>query len=115
MNRYRFIIEKWETPTSSTSTKIEVINYKCLICGTTFEWDDTRDTEKKEEVKLEEESGNFDFMRGLSSGVSLLGGGIGDILETDGTEEANNAKLEPKMNIKKLLDIFEEDILFNLL
>ena len=45
-------------------------------------------------------------MRGLSSGVSLLGGGIGDILEMEGTEEANNAKLEPKMNIKKLLDIF---------
>ena len=54
-------------------------------------------------------------MRGLSSGVSLLGGGIGDILEMEGTEEENNAKLEPKMNIKKLLDIFEEDILFNLL
>ena len=66
----------------------------------------------QEEVKLEEESGNFDFM---SSGVSLLGRGIGDKMKTQGTEEENNAKLEPKMNIKKLLDIFEEDILFNLL
>lgn len=36
-------------------------------------------------------------------------------MKTQGTEEENNAKLEPKMNIKKLLDIFEEDILFNLL
>jgi hypothetical protein len=53
MNRYRFTIEKWETPTSSTSTKIVVINYKCLICGTTFDWDDTWDAEKKEEVKIE--------------------------------------------------------------
>ena len=50
-------------------------------------------------------------MRGFSSGVSLLGVG----LDTEGTEEANNEKLTPKMNIKKLQDIFEEDILFNLL
>ena len=54
-------------------------------------------------------------MRGFSSGVNLLGGGIGDILDTEGTEVANNVELTSKMNIKKLQDIFEEDILFNLL
>jgi hypothetical protein len=54
MNRYRFTIEKLETPTSSTSTKIEVINYKCLICKDFVkEWDDTWEDVKKAEVKAE--------------------------------------------------------------
>jgi predicted restriction endonuclease len=53
MNRYRFIIEKLETPTSSTSTKIEVINYKCLICGTTFDWDDKWEEVRKLHIKEE--------------------------------------------------------------
>ena len=32
---------------------VEKVQYKCLICGYIHDWDDTWDTEKKEEVKIE--------------------------------------------------------------
>ena len=53
MNRYRFIIEKFETPTSTESIKIETIYYKCLICGFSHDWSDEWDDVKKAEVKAE--------------------------------------------------------------
>ena len=58
MERYRFCQNFYKlTGTGQQLEKTEVsIKYKCLICGSTFDWDDAWDDVKKAEVKAEVET-----------------------------------------------------------
>ena len=54
MKRYKFNQNFYKIDNGEELIKIvESIKYKCLICGSTFEWDDNWDDEKKEQVKKE--------------------------------------------------------------
>ena len=56
MEKYRFTFEKLEyTDSGIIATKETRIQYKCLICGETREYDDTWSDAKKAEVKAETE------------------------------------------------------------
>lgn len=52
MNKYKFI--KNEVDWSDKTVKlVEKIQYKCLICGITFDWDDKWDKVRKLHIKEE--------------------------------------------------------------
>ena len=54
MKRYKFNQNFYKIDKGEELIKtVESIKYKCLICGSTFDWDDNWDDEKKEEVKKE--------------------------------------------------------------
>ena len=56
MEKYRFTFEKLEyTDSGIIATKETRIQYKCLICGETREYDETWSDAKKAEVKAETE------------------------------------------------------------
>lgn len=56
MEKYRFNFEKLEyTDSGIIATKETRIQYKCLICGETREYDETWTDAKKAEVKAETE------------------------------------------------------------
>ena len=56
MGKYRFTFEKLEyTESGIIATKETRIQYKCLICDETREYDDTWSDAKKAEVKAETE------------------------------------------------------------
>jgi len=54
MEKYRFTFEKLEyTDSGIIATKETRIQYKCLICGETREYDNTWSAAKKAEVQAE--------------------------------------------------------------
>jgi hypothetical protein len=57
MERYRFKQNFYKIENGAELVKTEEsIKYKCLICGNTFDWDETWDEVKKSEVKEEVET-----------------------------------------------------------